>query len=77
MLADLERVSDVCSNVGVSVLARVTPAQQAHDYISSLHAGRDETFNREYDEAHTEYFRRIEAITGRTGDPEQMKIDLE
>ena len=63
VLADAERISDVCSNVGVSVVARVTPSQQAHDYISLLHAGQDESFNREYNAAHEEYFSRIEKIT--------------
>ena len=64
VLGDLERVSDLCSNVGVSVVARVTPARQAHDYISSLHAGQDENYNREYTAAHEEFFSRIEEITG-------------
>ena len=65
VLGDLERVSDLCSNVGVSVVARMTPTNQAHDYISSLHSGKDETYNQEYTEAHEEYFRRIEAIAGK------------
>ncbi|MBR4425614.1 MAG: Na/Pi cotransporter family protein [Oscillospiraceae bacterium] len=63
VLADVERISDVCSNVGVSVVARVSPSQQAHDYISLLHAGHDERFNREYRAAHEEYFRRIGALS--------------
>ena len=65
VLGDLERVSDLCSNVGVSVVARMTPTNQAHDYISSLHAGKDEAYNREYTEAHEEYFRRIESVAGK------------
>ncbi|MBQ7144676.1 MAG: Na/Pi cotransporter family protein [Oscillospiraceae bacterium] len=65
VLADMERVSDVCSNVGVSVVARVSPDQRAHDYISALHTGKDERFNQEYNAAHEEYFKRIEAITGK------------
>ena len=64
VLGDLERVSDLCSNVGVSVVARLTPAKQAHDYISSLHAGQDEAYNREYTEAHEEFFRRMEDVSG-------------
>ncbi|MBQ2633526.1 MAG: Na/Pi cotransporter family protein [Oscillospiraceae bacterium] len=63
VLADVERISDVCSNVGVSVVARVSPSQRAHDYISLLHAGHDERFNREYRAAHEEYFRRIGNLT--------------
>ena len=64
VLGDLERISDLCSNVGVSVVARMTHTSLAHDYISSLHAGQDESYNQEYTTAHEEFFRRIEAITG-------------
>ena len=58
VLTNLERISDTCSNVGVATLARVSDevAAKAHYYISSLHQGRDESFNREYDEAHEKYF---------------------
>ena len=69
VLGDLERVSDLCSNVGVSVVARMTPTNLAHDYISSLHAGIDESYNREYTEAHEEFFRRIEAVAGKAPVP--------
>jgi len=63
VLGDMERISDICSNVGVSVVARVTEAKQAHDYISALHTGQDADFNREYEAAHEEFFRRIAAVT--------------
>ena len=61
LLSDYERISDVCSNIGVATLARVKPemAGLAHDYISSLHAGDDEQFNREYHQAHERYFSRL------------------
>ena len=61
VLGDLERVSDLCSNVGVAVVARVAPAHLAHEYVSSLHAGQDESYTREYTAAHDEYFARLEA----------------
>lgn len=59
LLSDVERISDVCSNVGVATIARVQPElkHQVHDYVSMLHAGDDEEFNREYKEAHDRYFR--------------------
>ncbi len=59
MLSDVERISDVCSNVGVATVARIEPElnHQVHDYVSMLHSGHDETFNREYQEAHDRYFR--------------------
>ena len=58
LLSDIERVSDICSNVGVATIARVNPAlkHQIHDYVSRLHAGKDAEFNREYHEAHDHYF---------------------
>lgn len=59
LLSEIERVSDICSNVGVATVARATPdmQHQTHDYVTMLHSGRDETFNREYREAHDRYFR--------------------
>jgi len=62
LLNDIERISDVCSNVGVSTVARVHPelAEQAHDYISSLHQGSDTEFTRRYQEEHKKIFSQIE-----------------
>lgn len=59
LLSEAERISDVCSNVGVATVARATPGikHQVHDYISMLHSGRDEEFNQAYQEAHDRYFR--------------------
>ncbi len=62
VLGDLERISDLCSNVGVSVVARVEPKSLAHEYVSMLHAGQDESYTREYNAAHEEFFTRLEAI---------------
>lgn len=58
LLSEIERISDICSNVGVATVARVQPEMkhQIHDYVSMLHSGRDEAFNREYQEAHDRYF---------------------
>lgn len=58
LLSQAERISDVCSNIGVATIARATPElkHQVHDYVSMLHAGGDEEFNREYREAHDHYF---------------------
>ena len=59
LLSEIERISDICSNEGVATVARVQPEMkhQVHEYVSMLHAGRDEAFNREYQEAHDHYFR--------------------
>ena len=58
MLSDIERISDICSNVGVFTIARVRPEikHEVHDYVSRLHSGKDEAFNREYEAAHDHYF---------------------
>ena len=58
MLSDIERISDICSNVGVFTIARVKPEikHEVHDYVSRLHSGKDEAFNREYEAAHDHYF---------------------
>lgn len=58
LLSEAERISDVCSNIGVATVARATPEieHQVHDYVSMLHSGRDEKFNHDYEEAHELYF---------------------
>lgn len=63
LMSDLERISDVCSNVGVATVARVDyeRASQAHSYISTLHQGDDEEFNKAYSEAHSRYFAMLDA----------------
>ena len=58
MLSDIERISDICSNVGVFTIARVKPElkHEVHDYVSRLHSGKDAEFNREYQTAHDKYY---------------------
>ena len=58
LLSDIERISDICSNVGVATIARVHPEMkhEIHDYVSRLHAGKDEDFNHEYEAEHDQYF---------------------
>lgn len=58
VLSDIERISDICSNVGVFTIARMKPEikHEIHDYVSRLHSGSDEAFNREYHAAHDHYF---------------------
>lgn len=58
LLSEIERISDICSNVGMATLARMQPEMkhQVHEYVSMLHSGRDAAFNREYQEAHDWYF---------------------
>ena len=65
MLSDIERISDICSNVGVATVALAHPEMmhEIHDYISRLHAGTDESFNHEYQAAHDQYFEMLSRIT--------------
>lgn len=73
LLSEAERISDVCSNIGVATIARSLPElkHQVHDYVSMLHAGRDENFNHEYQQAHDFYFRQLYEKTEIEQDPEQ------
>ena len=59
LLAEVEHISDVCSNVGLATVARVTTEMkhQIHNYLSDLHSGNDAAFNKEYQEAKERYFR--------------------
>ena len=63
MLSDIERISDICSNVGVFTIARMKPElkHEIHDYVSKLHSGQDDSFNREYQFAHDKYFKILNA----------------
>lgn len=63
VLSNMERIADICSNVGVAIVARVNPetASLAHTYISSLHQGGDAVFNEEYLRAHDELFGKLNA----------------
>lgn len=65
LLSEAERISDVCSNVGVATVARAKPEikHQVHNYISMLHSGKDEEFNQVYQKTHDEYFKRLNTIT--------------
>ena len=66
LMSDLERISDVCSNIGVATVARVERglAGQSHEYMSTLHSGHDEKFNSEYSEAHDRYFGKLSGFIG-------------
>ena len=66
ILSNLERIADICSNIGVAIVARVNPATAslAHTYISTLHQGGDSAFNEEYIAAHSEYFGRLSDENG-------------
>lgn len=61
ILSNIERISDTCSNIGISVIIRANPKldNNAHSYLSELHQGKDESFNEIYNTVHEEYFARL------------------
>ncbi|MBR6383592.1 MAG: Na/Pi cotransporter family protein [Lachnospiraceae bacterium] len=64
ILSNMERIADICSNIGIAVIARKSPeAGLAHTYVSALHQGGDSDFNDEYIQAHSEYFGRLSGET--------------
>ena len=62
ILSHMGRIADICSNIGVAIIARVDPetASLAHTYISSLHQGGDTKFDEEYIQAHEEFFTKLQ-----------------
>ena len=82
ILSNLERISDICSNVGIAVVARVNPevASLAHTYVTTLHQGKDQSFGNEYELAHKKYFDILEETEKAFAEPEaeiagQMQFD--
>ena len=65
ILAYIERISDICSDVGAAVVARVNPdlGDLTHDYIQYLHSGNDQRFNLAYANARDLYFGKLEQIS--------------
>ena len=66
VLTNMERISDICSNIGISVVARVKPelASLAHNYVTTLHEGNDSRFKEEYRKVHEQYFGKLMEIGG-------------
>ena len=61
-LTNIERIADQCSNIGVHTVSLFdhSAAENEHNYISQLHEGKDEEFNREFKSVYDEYFARLE-----------------
>lgn len=60
-LTNIERIADQCSNIGVHTIALFDPStsEAEHHYISKLHDGKDEIFNREFKSVYDEYFSKL------------------
>lgn len=58
LLTDVERISDICSNISMAIVTRSMPEieSQTHEYLSNLHKGNDEAFNNSYERAYDRYF---------------------
>ncbi len=69
LLSDMERISDICSNIGLATVMRVEHTLEGaeHEYISVLHQGRNEAFNDEYRRAHNEFFGKFAACADAAG----------
>lgn len=64
MMGDIERISDICSNIGLATVTRVNPdiAQNPHDYSTLLHSGGDTSFNQKYEATHELYFHKLQTL---------------
>ena len=58
LLIELQRISNVCSNVGIATMVRVYPELGDHEhlYYDRLHAGGDVAFDAACDRVHDRYF---------------------
>ncbi len=64
LISNLERIADICSNIGVATITRANPGigNVAHSYITSLHEGVDEQYNEVYTSVHDKYFAKLEEV---------------
>ncbi len=58
VLNSVERISDSCSDVGFATISRANPeiGKLSHSYISDLHRGNDDEYNKRYEEAKAEFY---------------------
>ena len=64
LMSDMKRIADVSTNIGEATLVRVNPelAENEHVYFTSLRSGKDQKFNKEFNEAHEKYTERFRMI---------------
>ena len=72
LMGDFKRIADVCSNVGIATVVRVRPelADHEHYYFESLHSGKDQSFNEQYEEAYKRFFARLSPSETDSGSPD-------
>ncbi len=66
ILSNVERIGKTCSNIGIATIARVSSEvdNRRHSYTASIHQGKNEEYNKEYDRVHKEYYERLSKIDG-------------
>ncbi len=64
ILTNVERIAKTCSNIGIATIARVSTEveNRAHSYTASIHQGKNEEYNKEYDRVHKVYYDILSAI---------------
>ena len=64
ILANVERIGKTSSNIGIATIARVSSEvdNRRHSYTASIHQGKNEEYNKEYDRVHKEYYERLSEI---------------
>ena len=64
ILSNVERIGKTCSNIGIATIARVSSEvdNSRHSYTASIHQGKNEEYNREYEEVHRTYYDRLSEI---------------
>ena len=70
ILANVERIGKTCSNIGIATIARVSSEveNRAHSYTASIHQGKNEEYNREYERVHNTYYDILTAIDAKPED---------
>ena len=68
ILANVERIGKTCSNIGIATIARVSSEvdNRKHSYTASIHQGKNEEYNREYELIHREYYDLLSEIDSDT-----------
>ncbi len=80
VLTHFSRISDTCSNVGVSVVTRVNPeiANSVHNYVTQLHLGHNDDYNKAYHKAHDTYFEKLgkaqQSVLGEAASEGQLSL---
>ncbi|MBO4904845.1 MAG: Na/Pi cotransporter family protein [Lachnospiraceae bacterium] len=64
ILTNVERIGKTCSNIGIATIARVSTEVEnsKHSYTASIHQGKNEEYNMEYERTHEVYYGRLAAI---------------